>query len=66
MGIVRAKGSRKRVIRGRWHRAVVSGESMAGITEKLTVGYCSLSLWRVVRGSKLMRLDHLIHGLYIT
>jgi hypothetical protein len=27
--------------------------------------YCSLSLWRVVRGSKLMHLD-LIHGLFIT
>jgi hypothetical protein len=27
---------------------------------------CSLSLWRVVRGSKLMHLDHLIHGLFIT
>ncbi len=26
---------------------------------------CSLSLWRVVRGSKLMHLD-LIHGLFIT
>ncbi len=26
---------------------------------------CSLSLWRVVRGSKLMDLD-LIHGLFIT
>ncbi len=25
-----------------------------------------LSLWRVVRGSKLMHLDHLIHGLFIT
>jgi hypothetical protein len=28
-------------------------------------GTCSLSLWRVVRGSKLMHLD-LIHGLFIT
>ncbi len=27
--------------------------------------HCSLSLWRVVRGSKLMHLD-LIHGLFIT
>jgi hypothetical protein len=27
---------------------------------------CSLSLWRVVRGSKLMHLDSLIHGLFIT
>jgi hypothetical protein len=27
--------------------------------------YCSLSLWRVARGSKLMRLE-LIHGLFIT
>jgi hypothetical protein len=27
--------------------------------------YCSLSLWRVVWGSKLMHLD-LIHGLFIT
>ncbi len=27
--------------------------------------YCSLSVWRVVRGSKLMHLD-LIHGLFIT
>ncbi len=26
---------------------------------------CSLSLWRVARGSKLMRLE-LIHGLFIT
>jgi hypothetical protein len=26
---------------------------------------CSLSLWRVVRGSKLMHLD-IIHGLFIT
>jgi hypothetical protein len=26
---------------------------------------CSLSLWRVARGSKLMHLD-LIHGLFIT
>jgi hypothetical protein len=26
---------------------------------------CSLSLWRAVRGSKLMRLE-LIHGLFIT
>jgi hypothetical protein len=26
----------------------------------------SLSLWRVVRGSKLMHLDSLIHGLFIT
>jgi hypothetical protein len=29
------------------------------------VCYCSLSLWRVARGSKLMRLE-LIHGLFIT
>ncbi len=29
-------------------------------------GGCSLSLWRVVRGSKLMHLDHLIHCLFIT
>ncbi len=28
--------------------------------------YCALSLWRVVRGSKLMHLDSLIHGLFIT
>ncbi len=28
--------------------------------------YCSLSPWRVVRGSKLMHLDSLIHGLFIT
>jgi hypothetical protein len=27
---------------------------------------CSLSLWRVVRGSKLMHLDSLIHGLFTT
>ncbi len=27
---------------------------------------CSLSLWRVVRGRKLMHLDSLIHGLFIT
>jgi hypothetical protein len=27
--------------------------------------YCALSLWRVARGSKLMRLE-LIHGLFIT
>ncbi len=27
---------------------------------------CSLSLWRVVRESKLMHLDSLIHGLFIT
>ncbi len=27
--------------------------------------YCSLSLWRVARGSKLMFLE-LIHGLFIT
>jgi hypothetical protein len=27
---------------------------------------CSLSLWRVVRGSKLMHLVSLIHGLFIT
>ncbi len=37
---------------------------------KLTYGFifnnCSLSLWRVVGGSKLMHLDHLIHGLFIT
>jgi hypothetical protein len=26
---------------------------------------CSLSLWRVVQGSKLMHLDSLIHGLFI-
>jgi hypothetical protein len=26
---------------------------------------CSLSLWRVVPGSKLMHLDSLIHGLFI-
>jgi hypothetical protein len=29
-------------------------------------GNCSLSLWRVVRGSKLMHLVSLIHGLFIT
>ncbi len=28
--------------------------------------YCSLSLWRVVQGSKLMHLDSLIHSLFIT
>ncbi len=28
--------------------------------------HCSLSLWRVVRGSELMHLDSLIHGLFIT
>ncbi len=33
--------------------------------EKHDVKTCSLSLWRVVRGSKLMHLD-LIHGLFIT
>jgi hypothetical protein len=27
---------------------------------------CSLSLWRVVRGSKLMHLVSLIHGLFVT
>jgi hypothetical protein len=27
---------------------------------------CSLSLWRVVQRSKLMHLDSLIHGLFIT
>ncbi len=32
----------------------------------LIIHICSLSLWRVVRGSKLMHLDHLIHGLFIT
>jgi hypothetical protein len=34
--------------------------------QSLPGSYCSLSLWRVVRGSKLMHLDHLIHGLFIT
>ncbi len=34
--------------------------------QKLFCDRCSLSLWRVVRGSKLMHLDHLIHGLFIT
>ncbi len=34
--------------------------------EHIQCSYCSLSLWRVVRGSKLMHLDHLIHGLFIT
>jgi hypothetical protein len=28
--------------------------------------HCSLSLWRVVRGSKLTHLVSLIHGLFIT
>ncbi len=31
----------------------------------ITIRYCSLSLWRVARGSKLMFLE-LIHGLFIT
>jgi hypothetical protein len=31
----------------------------------LLIFYCSLSLWRVIWGSKLMHLD-LIHGLFIT
>ncbi len=35
------------------------------IFTKLVNSKCSLSLWRVVRGSKLMHLD-LIHGLFIT
>jgi hypothetical protein len=28
--------------------------------------FCSLSLWRVVQGSKLMHLVSFIHGLFIT
>jgi hypothetical protein len=32
---------------------------------KIGEGRCSLSLWRVARGSKLMRLE-LIHGSFIT
>jgi hypothetical protein len=34
--------------------------------EKRHEGVCSLSLWRVVRGSKLMHFDSLIHGSFIT
>ncbi len=33
--------------------------------DRRTSRVCSLSLWRVARGSKLMRLE-LIHGLFIT
>jgi hypothetical protein len=36
------------------------------LKKKMFPHCCSLSLWRVVRGSKLMHLDHLIHGLFIT
>ncbi len=58
-----------------WGRRVVSGRTVVDYCEGFgcqrglwwsTVGKeCSLSLWRVVRGSKLMHLD-LIHGLFIT
>jgi hypothetical protein len=37
-------------------------EKASGVKQQRT---CSLSLWRVVRGSKLMHLD-LMHGLLIT
>ncbi len=37
----------------------------AGSSKNVGFTDCSLSLWRVVRGSKLMHLD-LIHGLFIT
>ncbi len=36
------------------------------IHSRLWESNCSLSLWRVVRGSKLMLLVSLIHGLFIT
>jgi hypothetical protein len=35
------------------------------VTALYVYGQCSLSMWRVVRGSKLMHLE-LIHGLFIT
>ncbi len=39
---------------------------MESLHEILILDNCSLSLWRVVRGSKLMHLVSLIHGLFIT
>jgi hypothetical protein len=56
-----------------WKRPLLPGREYCPLKEnavpwkrKLFPGSdCSLSLWRVVRGSKLMHLD-LIHGLFIT
>jgi hypothetical protein len=41
------------------------GVHAAGKLSSILDTNCSLSLWRVARGSKLMRLE-LIHGLFIT